>query len=450
MNKMTKQRILIFLGLTAAFLLFTAAPVLAVIQGITGPTFNLTAKAGSISADDGNGIFMWGFANGAGSIQYPGPTLIVNQNDNVTINLTNQLTVPVSIVFPGQEVTPTGGIPGLLTNEASPGGGTVTYTFQATQPGTYTYYSGTRPELQVELGLFGALIVRPSFAIPSGLTGCAYNHADSCFHREHIFILSEIDNLIHEKVRLGKMGQVDNTDVLPVYWFINGRAGFDTVADNFTPILPRQPYSGLARMHPGERVLVRMIGGGRDLHPFHLHGNHHRTIAKDGRLLKGPTGQDLSFLGFTTAVGPGQTFDAIFSWTGENLGWDIYGTDAALDHVCNSLNVAQAQALRGTNPNDPYFSTQDSTTREFCADHGKPFPVTLPDQKDLTFGPMWSGSPFLGTAGALPPGEGGFNPSAGLFYMWHSHSEKELTSNNIFPGGMLTFGIVEHPSVPIP
>jgi manganese oxidase len=33
--------------------------------------------------------------------------------------------------------------------------------------------------------------------------------------------------------------------------------------------------------------------------------------------------------------------------------------------------------------------------------------------------------------------------------MWHSHSEKELTSNNIFPGGMLTFGVVEHWDVTI-
>jgi hypothetical protein len=77
-------------------------------------------------------------------------------------------------------------------------------------------------------------------------------------------------------------------------------------------------------------------------------------------------------------------------------------------------------------------------------------PVTLPDLKDLTFGPLYSGSPLVGSPGTLPPGEGGFNPNSGLPFMWHSHNEKELTSNNIFPGGMLTFMIVEHPSIPIP
>jgi hypothetical protein len=53
----------------------------------------------------------------------------------------------------------------------------------------------------------------------------------------------------------------------------------------------------------------------------------------------------------------------------------------------------------------------------------------------------------MGLAGSLPPGKGGFNPNSGFVFMWHSHSEKELTNNNIFPGGMLTFMIMEHPNV---
>jgi len=59
----------------------------------------------------------------------------------------------------------------------------------------------------------------------------------------------------------------------------------------------------------------------------------------------------------------------------------------------------------------------------------------------------WSGSPFLGTAGFLPPGVGGYNPNAGYFFMMHSHNEVEMTNNNIFPGGMMTMIVIEHPSV---
>ena len=38
----------------------------------------------------------------------------------------------------------------------------MTYTFTANKPGTHSYYSGTQGDLQVEMGLYGALIVLPS------------------------------------------------------------------------------------------------------------------------------------------------------------------------------------------------------------------------------------------------------------------------------------------------
>ena len=38
----------------------------------------------------------------------------------------------------------------------------MTYTFVASTPGTHAYYSGTQGDLQVEMGLYGAIIVLPS------------------------------------------------------------------------------------------------------------------------------------------------------------------------------------------------------------------------------------------------------------------------------------------------
>jgi FtsP/CotA-like multicopper oxidase with cupredoxin domain len=97
----------------------------AVVDGIGGTTFNLTAKAGTIYMGDGGVAYMWGFASGNGPMQYPGPTLILNQGETITVNLTNQLSVPVSILFPGQNVGAVAaagvGQPGLLTLEARPG-----------------------------------------------------------------------------------------------------------------------------------------------------------------------------------------------------------------------------------------------------------------------------------------------------------------------------------------
>ena len=56
----------------------------------------------------------------------------------------------------------------------------------------------------------------------------------------------------------------------------------------------------------------------------------------------------------------------------------------------------------------------------------------------------------LGSFGALPPGEGGLNFNGGLTFLWHSHKEKELANNDVFPGGMLSNLVIEPPGVPIP
>jgi hypothetical protein len=143
-------------------------------------------------------------------------------------------------------------------------------------------------------------------------------------------------------------------------------------------------------------------------------------------------GPDLRTSVFTTPSIPGKTSDGIFEWTGAGLNWDIYGgTDVwpEMAHTCNGLTTAS-----------PGF---DSITNEYCPDHGKVFPVVLPEKLDLAFGGWWSGSPYLGSLGALPPGEGGLNPNGGFSFMWHSHTEKELANYDIFPGGMLTMMIIE-------
>lgn len=408
----------------------------AAIDGVTGTSFNFTAKEGYISTPDGNSIYMWGYALNGGMMQYPGPTLILNQGDTITITLTNELTVPVSITFPGQEgVVATGGVPGVITREAPPQG-SVTYSFTASRPGTYIYHSGTNPDLQVEMGLFGAIIIRPT-GYDEMNNRIAYEHQDSIYDYEYLFLLSEIDPRYHQLAEVGKLDEIDTTTFFPVYWFINGRAAPDTMLPGNAPYLPTQPYNCMPVARPSERVLMRMIGAGRDAHPFHTHGNHHRIIARDGRLLSSDlqNGINLIETHFTTTVVPGQTVDAIFTWTGEKLGWDVYG------HV-NTVNSQRT----GQDCVDDGVPLEQG---EYLNDHCKPFPVVIPSQEVLTFGQFYSGSPFLGALGALPPGEGGFNPNGGYFFMWHSHNEKEITNFDIFPGGMLTMMLIEAPWVPV-
>ena len=458
MNRPTSLSSLLPAATLGLALAVGAGPAPAAVDGVTGTSFAFDAQVGRVTTPDGSNLLMWGYActscaspDPNNVAQYPGPTLIVNQGDTVTVTLSNHLTLPptatgapveavpnVSIVFPGEDyVTASGGVVGSLTREARPAGTTapavpdvVTYTFHANRPGTFMYHSGTRQDLELEMGLFGAIVVRPS-----GYANRAYADAATAFDREFLFVTSEMDPSIHLLIDAGLISQVDNTTWYSTYWFFNGRAFPDTLAEANLPWMPNQPYNTAPRMHPGEQVLIRTVAAGREVHPFHHHGNHSRIVARDGRLLESApgAGPDRGYLVYSIPTYPGETFDSIWSWTGEGVGWDLYGH--------KSTDPLQ--------PGECVFGGVVNRANPLC-DHGKPIPVTLPDQLSLHFGEFWSGSPYLGQLGALPPGQGRNNTTGGFFFMWHSHTEKEIVNNNVFPGGMLTMGVIEPPSVAIP
>ena len=299
----------------------------------TTPTFTLTTRTGYINLPDGTTAFMWGYSEGSSPFQHPGPVLCVNQGDTVTILLTNTLPKATSIAFPGQEGVTANGAPAQpefdgsgnmtsLTQTAAASGGTATYSFVASNPGTYIYESGTDPSTQVRMGLFGALIVRPTMG-----AGFTYNRADSQFNpsTEFLALLSEIDPYLHDAVRRGRTYNLKNYH--PRYWLINGRGFPDSIADNFASWLPSQPYGALALIHPLNTTalpsdpaynplpsLTRYLNVGTEDYPFHPHGNNGRIIGRDGSPVAGPGGEDQSYEKFSVNVGPGQTWESLFSW----------------------------------------------------------------------------------------------------------------------------------------
>jgi FtsP/CotA-like multicopper oxidase with cupredoxin domain len=512
-NAFLKTRLLLAAMVAVASLTATAH---AAAPGITGPTFNLTAQPAFLTEPDGQSVYSWGYGcNGSPSgyapaaitngfcnpMQVPGPTLIVTEGQTVTVNLTNGLPTAAgntSILFPGFTVTsPVGsGVPGLLTQEAVPGG-TVTYTFLATSPGTRAYYSGTKSDLQVEMGMYGAVIVLPSTiptACTSGLAAknlaaegasgesdfrlapAAYDHAKSCYDREYLFQFSEIDPKVHTQALAQVTAKAGCTagatgcslDIVtepyhPAYYMINGRSMPDDMDPNYATEYQHQPYNGNPHMHPGELVLLRIIGQGRWQHPFHEHGNHVRVLGRDGNLLvsKADPTELAGPLLFTTTTTPGQAMDGIFYWTGKGLNWDAYG---------HNPRSSDPLATLGCTPDANGYNTGDPTAinyYEWCQDHNKPLqaapfgdvagggPATLPDPNILTNGAWFGGSPYLGPdattratgpTGTTPPsGTIANSPTqeAGFAFMWHSHNEREITTNNIFPGGMLMMMLVD-------
>jgi FtsP/CotA-like multicopper oxidase with cupredoxin domain len=461
------------LGLAGCLAATTAQ---AAVPGITGPAFALVASADYTSQPDGASIYTWGygcdgtpggfapFGGNCPSMQLPGPTLIVTEGDTVSVTLKNNLPVAAgntSIVFAGFKVAATGGVNGLLAKEAANGGGTVTYTFVADRPGTFAYYSGTMPDLQIEMGMFGALIVRPktppacaqkrSNRDPSTavLAPAAYNHPSSCYDREYMFQLSEMDSRIHDAA-LAQVNACTTGPCAPIaaviepyhpnYFLINGRSMPDDMDSNYSPAYPRQPYNANPHMHPGELMLMRIIGQGRWQHPFHFHGNHARVLARDGNLILSTDGKSLAGpLLFTTPTVPGQSQDQIFTWTGKGLNWDVYNHKKGDGSTC-------------TPDASGYYTADPAATNygEWCADHGKPIPVTPPDPTIVAIGQWYAGTPYLGiqNAGSFtttnePPGTLNQNPQSGYAYMWHSHNEREITTNNVFPGGAMSMLLID-------
>jgi len=555
-TKMTKSISIARLLLAPMMALFLAVAAQAATPGISGTTFNLVAQTAFLNQPDGETVYAWGYGclNTTGNtfvpaaittatcptMQVPGPTLVVTEGQTITVNLTNALPTAAgntSILFPDFQMQAfTNGVAGLLTQEAAPGQ-MVTYTFVASTPGTHAYYSGTQGDLQVEMGLYGALIVLPK-NVPAACTGAgtlaaqnllaeahwgesdfrlaaaAYDHPKTCYDREYLFQWSEMDVNIHRQALAevsdlariaacasatgaatpGCSLDVPTEPYHPGYFLINGRSMPDLMDPNYDPIYPHQPYNGNPHMHPGEQVLIRTIGQGRWQHPFHEHGNHVRILARDGNLVLSATNPAANLAGllmFNTDTTPGQAFDGIFYWSGRGLNWDPYGhnptsSDPLAKLPCtpdaNGYNTGAPTAIN-------YY--------EWCQDHNKPLevapfgdvasggPATLPDPNIFTNGPWYGGTPYLGpdatirsastlrstngyggsagcvTGTTIVTAPAGTNPTPGctplqpsntqanppnergFAFMWHSHNEREITTNNVFPGGMLMMMLVD-------
>src|SRR5437773_731098 len=226
------------------------------------------------------------------------------------------------------------------------------------------------------MGVYGASIVVPT-AVPTGCTAVgsipahyvapgnsaeadyrlaasAYDNPRSCYDREYLFQFSEMDPRIHKNAlaqvtaRTGCAAtsptchlDVPTEPYHPAYFMINGRSMPDDMDPNYAREYPHQPYNGNPHMHPGEQVLLRIIGQGRWQHPFHEHGNHVRILGRDGNLiLSSTTAGEVNLAGpllFTTTTTPGLAMDGIFYWTGKGLNWDPYGHNPASSDLTAKL-----------------------------------------------------------------------------------------------------------------
>lgn len=133
-------------------------------DGVPDKTYTLTAEEATIRLASGRTIDGWTF-NGTS----PGPEIRVTEGDLVEITLVNKLpAVNVTLHWHGLDVpNAEDGVAGL-TQDSVPNGESHTYRFRAEQVGSYWYHTHQASSEAVVRGLFGALVVEPSDAKPSG------------------------------------------------------------------------------------------------------------------------------------------------------------------------------------------------------------------------------------------------------------------------------------------
>ena len=253
--------------------------------------------------------------------RFPGPTLIVTRADGHGEPHKQPPLRPATrrFCFPAFNVTATGGVAGLLTQEAATRRHSDLHVHGLAHLGHAPITAERKATCRSRWDLYGAIIVLPihdpqlparrdctlrtcrreahSGETDFRLAAAAYNHPQACYDREYLFQFSEMDPKIHrqaeEQVRQRQLHagaadavcKVATEPYHPAYFMINGRSMPDDMDPNYASQYPHQPYNGNPHMHPGEQVLLRVIGQGRWQHPFHEHGNHVRILARDGNLI---------------------------------------------------------------------------------------------------------------------------------------------------------------------
>jgi FtsP/CotA-like multicopper oxidase with cupredoxin domain len=232
------------------------------------------------------GVKMWGYANCTdGSFNtceapiVPGPALTVPVGDPLlTIHLNNKLPSvgfnnSTSIVIPGQiaNMAPvkvdfndgTGRQRVRSFTHETDVDGIGDYSWTNMKPGTYLYHSGSHPQVQVQMGLYGG--VKKDFGAGQIYEGVSYSNEVTLFY-------SEIDPTLHASVTGGTYNPLGNSTLnyQPRYFLVNGK-----------PFQSGDP--ALASLSAGQATLLRFLNAGLQTRVPVINGLTMRLIAEDGK-----------------------------------------------------------------------------------------------------------------------------------------------------------------------
>ena len=248
----------------------------------------------------------------------PAPTLRFREGDDITLRVTNRLSVPSSLHWHGLLVPASmDGVPGLSFRGIAPGE-TFSYRFPARQSGTYWYHAHSR--FQEQTGVYGAIVIEPRTGEPHRL------------ERDYVILLSDwsdddpehiyrtlkresnyfnyqrrtlgdftrdvrsqgLAHTLEDRAMWGRM-RMDPTDLLDVsghtYTYLMNGA---TPAANWTGLFNR-----------GERIRLRLINGSSmSFFDLRIPGLPLKVIAADGQDVEPVTVDELR-------IGAAEVYDVL-------------------------------------------------------------------------------------------------------------------------------------------
>jgi len=234
------------------------------VEQLTGPTnqepdvkFTLTAARGSVKLTSGQTVAALTF-NGVS----PGPELRVKKGQLVEATLINtDVAEGVTVHWHGVDVpNAEDGVPGVTQNEVKPGERHV-YRFVPDRAGTFWYHTHRDGLLNVQKGLFGALIVEEAAKF-DGLERTVFTHL----------------------------------------WPGPGEGGITA--------LDRSDGSERQAAEPGRKVLVRLINSSEEPHRMRVDGVPFQVAALDGNTIEGATPVDA---GTSLLLAAGGRYDLAFT-----------------------------------------------------------------------------------------------------------------------------------------
>lgn len=317
-----------------------AAVLTASLAGVASPvTYTLRVAADNVVMPDNAVVPVWKIADaGADNVlRFPGPTLAGTVGDNLDITLVNGLPFDNSLVGTGNGISLV--IPGLpmpaVVDNTLPQGpvfwtplvdnvpvtprvlsyvemtpadnGTRTYRFALTKPGTFLYQSGADPSVQVQMGIYGALIVRP--ADPAQAYPPTPTNPNTTFDNEAVLLFSAIDPFLHDAVADNTYGTAAFPSTIqyePKYSLIGGRPYQNQVDALGRPDPLIQHHTPIPIGPPGGNgTLLRLVNADLVAHAPSFLNAYVSVIGEDGNLLPYPR------VNHTLLLAAGKTLDAL-------------------------------------------------------------------------------------------------------------------------------------------